>query len=122
MPPASPTSPQPSSILFYRTDPLCAAAAPAAPVAGLDDIAAAGAADLAQAFRGDLAPVARIIRESRTAAECEARLLEFTVNWKPGRAAVVLEQALTAYAANGVALSRYPGIAEGGGARPFRRR
>ncbi|MBU4460631.1 MAG: hypothetical protein KJ579_08690, partial [Verrucomicrobia bacterium] len=84
---------------------------PAAPSpADLDAVAAAGAADLAAAFRGDLEPVARIIRESRSAGECEQRIREFTAKWRPGRSTAVIEQALTAYAANGVAMSRYPGL------------
>jgi phage gp29-like protein len=82
---------------------------PAPELADLDRVATAGAADLAAAFRGELAPVATIIRESRTARECEERLREFTAAWKPDRSASVLEQALTAYAANGVLMSRFPG-------------
>jgi phage gp29-like protein len=83
---------------------------PAPELADLDRVAAAGATDLAAAFGGDLAPVARIIRESRTARECEERLRTFMAEWKPARSAAVLEQALTAYAANGVAMSRFPGL------------
>lgn len=90
------------------------------PARDIDAVATAGAADLAQAFRGDLAQVAQIIRESRSAGECEARLAEFMGGWKPGAAAAVMEEALTAYAANGVALTRYP--QETGSRRPFRRR
>lgn len=87
--------------------PMAAGHGAAAP--DLDAAASAGAADLAAAFRGDLAPVAQIIRESRTARECEERLRTFTAGWSPRRSAAVLEEALTAYAANGVAMSRFPG-------------
>ena len=67
----------------------------------LDAIAEAGAADLAQAFRGSLAPIARIIRESRSADECESRIREFCVSWKPERVNTLVADALGAYAANG---------------------
>ena len=69
----------------------------------IDRIASNGAADLSQAFRGSLAPVRRIILESRSAAECEARVREFYADWKPDRLAGLTEEALVAYAANGAA-------------------
>jgi phage gp29-like protein len=67
----------------------------------LDAIAQAGAADLAQAFRGSLAPIARIIRESRSAEECESRIREFGISWRPERVNTLVADALGAYAANG---------------------
>lgn len=108
--PVERTAPPPAAGLFSVV-PLAVPGIPAG-AADLDTVATAGAADLAQAFRADLAPVVGIVRESRTARECEERLREFTANWRPGRAAAVLEQALTAYAANGVSMSRYPGLRE----------
>ncbi len=76
-------------------------------VGDLDAVAAAGAADLAQAFRGPRAALARIIRESTSAADCESRLRAFTAHLDVGRQAQILEQAMAAYAANGIATSRY---------------
>jgi phage gp29-like protein len=67
----------------------------------IDRIAQNGSADLSQAFRGSLAPVRRIIVESRSAAECEARIREFYADWKADRVAGLVGDALTAYAANG---------------------
>jgi phage gp29-like protein len=71
--------------------------------ASVDRVAANGAADLAQAFRGSLAPVRRIIAESRSAVECETRLREFYADWRPDKLAGLIEEALQAYAANGAA-------------------
>ena len=71
----------------------------------MDQIAANGSTELAQAFRGSLAPVRRIILESRSANECEARLREFYADWRPDKLAGLIEEALVAYAANG-AVSR----------------
>ena len=67
----------------------------------LDSIAESGSADLAQAFRGSLAPISRIVRESRSASECEGRIREFCANWKPDRVNTLVEEALGTYAANG---------------------
>lgn len=72
----------------------------------LDSIARAGSADLARAFRATLAPVARIISESTSAAECEAKLAAFTASWRPGEAARLMEEGLVAFAANAVAGAR----------------
>lgn len=66
----------------------------------LETIAQTSAADLAQAFRGDLAPVARIIRESRSADECLAAVEAFMAQHSPRRSQEIVELALTAYAAN----------------------
>jgi phage gp29-like protein len=67
----------------------------------IDRIAASGAPDLSQAFRGALAPVRRIVLESRSASECETRIREFYADWKPDRVSGMVEEALTAFAANG---------------------
>lgn len=69
----------------------------------IDRIAAGGAADLSQAFRGSLAPVRRIILESRSAAECEQRIREFYADWRPDKLAGLIEESLVAFAANGAA-------------------
>lgn len=70
----------------------------------VDTIAAAGSADLSQAFRGSLAPIRRIILESHSAAECEQRLHEFYADWEPTKLSSMIAEALQAYAANGAAL------------------
>ncbi len=64
-------------------------------------IAAAGAADLAQAFRGHLAPIRRMLRESSSAEDFERQVRTFYADWKPGQIARLVEEGLTAYAANG---------------------
>ncbi|MCX7010567.1 MAG: hypothetical protein NTY53_25540, partial [Kiritimatiellaeota bacterium] len=72
------------------------------PVGNIDAVAAAGSADLAQAFRGPRAALAQIIRESTSAADCEAKIKAFTAHLDVGRQAQILEQAMAAYAANGI--------------------
>jgi hypothetical protein len=69
----------------------------------IDRVAASGAADLSQAFRGSLAPIRRIIAESRSAAECEMRVKEFYADWRPDKLAGLIGEALEVYAANGAA-------------------
>ncbi|MFZ4394190.1 MAG: phage portal protein family protein [Kiritimatiellia bacterium] len=76
-----------------------------------DPIAREASAPLAQAFRGALAPVRKIILESRSAQECEARIRAFYTDWNPARTAALVGEALTAYAVNGV--SAVPGGKEG---------
>lgn len=71
----------------------------------IDRIAANGAVDLSQAFRGSLAPIRRIIIESNSANECSARIASYYSDWNPERLASLIEEALVAYAANG-AVSR----------------
>lgn len=71
------------------------------PPASLDSIPKAGAADLAQAFRGALAPIAQIVRESRSAKECEIRVREFCSAWSPRQVNTLVQESLTAMAANG---------------------
>lgn len=72
-----------------------------APGAADDPLAREGAASLAQAFRGSLAPVRRIILDSRSPEECEQRIREFYADWRPERVATLVGEALEAYAANG---------------------
>lgn len=67
-----------------------------------DRINEAASADLAGAFRGDLAPIRRMLRESRTAQEFETAVSAFYADWTPGRSARVIEEALSAHAANGI--------------------
>ncbi|MFO7535712.1 MAG: DUF935 family protein [Kiritimatiellia bacterium] len=66
-----------------------------------DPLARTAAAPLAQAFRGSLAPVRRIILDSRSAAECEGRIRTFYADWNPERTSALVEEALNAYAVNG---------------------
>jgi len=70
-----------------------------------DRLAAAAAPALAQGFRGSMAPVRRIIMESRSSDECEQRIREYYADWNPSKISGLMEEALEAYAANGVAAS-----------------
>lgn len=65
-----------------------------------DLIARAGSADLAQAFSGDLAPVARLIRNSSSIADLEAGLQTLFPRLSHAKAATLLENASVAFAAN----------------------
>lgn len=65
-------------------------------------IAAAASADLSQAFSGALAPIRRIILSSESPADCERLVREYLASDYPAdRAAGIVQDALTAYAANG---------------------
>jgi phage gp29-like protein len=77
------------------------------PFGDLDAVAVAGSADLAQAFRGPRAALARIIRESTSADDCERKIKAFSAHLDVGRQAVILEQALAAYTANGISSSKF---------------
>lgn len=77
--------------------------------ADMDAVARAGGADLAQAFRGDLAPVRRLIMDSTSAEDLERKIRLFFADWTPARSADVIAQALTAYAANGLGRMGGPG-------------
>ncbi|MES2707163.1 MAG: DUF935 family protein [Verrucomicrobiota bacterium] len=68
-----------------------------------DAIAAAGAATLSQAFRGSLAPVRQIIRESTSAEDLQRRLALFYADLPVGRLAALTEEALAACAGNAAA-------------------
>ncbi len=68
-----------------------------------DDIARAGSADLARAFRGSLAPVRRMIALSRSQQELEASLKAWYPDWPAEKTAKIVESALVAYAASGAA-------------------
>lgn len=63
-------------------------------------VAHAGAADLARAFGGDLAPLQRILALSSSAADFEARLRDAFPDWEPRRTVPILKAGLAAYAAN----------------------
>ena len=73
-----------------------------------DAIAANAAADLSQAFRGHLAPIAQLLRESESAADFERRVKLFYADSKPGRIAQLIQEGLTAYAANGAGAKTGP--------------
>jgi phage gp29-like protein len=66
-------------------------------------IAQVGAPELAQAFRGHLAPIRRMLRESTSAEDFETQVRTFYADWKPGQIARIVEEGLTAYAVNGAA-------------------
>ena len=66
------------------------------------EICRRGSADLAQAFRGLLAPVRRIILESKSPEDLEHRLKLFYADWTPKRLGPVIQDALSAQAANAV--------------------
>lgn len=68
----------------------------------VDSVARAGAADLARAFRSDLAPLRRLILASRSPADLEDRMRDFLATTTPASARV-LEEAMIALAANGAA-------------------
>jgi hypothetical protein len=69
-----------------------------------DAIAREGAATLALAFRGSLAPVRRLVLESSSAVDLEQRIRAFYADWSPERVAPLIEEALSAFAANGAAV------------------
>ena len=71
-----------------------------------DRIAESAAADLARAFRGTYAPVRRLIALSRSAEELEASLRTFYDDHSEARIAPIIEDALTAYAANGTLIAK----------------
>lgn len=78
------------------------------PDAVLDSIASSGAEGLAAAFTGLYAPVRRMILESESATDLEHRLRTFYADHSPAAAAELIEQALTAHAANGTLATRKP--------------
>ena len=67
----------------------------------MDAISGEGSAGLAQAFRGSLAPIQNIIKQSRSAKECESRIKAFLKTYRPGEANQIITEALEAYSANG---------------------
>jgi len=69
----------------------------------LDAIARSGSAPLAQAFRGTLAPVRQIILDSSSSEDLQKRIVKGYSDWPAGKVASIIEDALTAFAANGVA-------------------
>lgn len=74
--------------------------------AQLDAVASAGAEGLAAAFAGIYAPVRSLILTSTSPADLEARLRHFYADHNPSAAAELIEQAMTAYAANGATAVR----------------
>lgn len=71
--------------------------------AALEEISRRGAAPLAQAFRGSLSPVRQMVLDSTSPEDLQSRILKSYSDWPAGRVAEVIEQALVAFAANGVA-------------------
>jgi hypothetical protein len=71
--------------------------------AAIDLIARNGSADLARAFRGGLSPVRQLILESTSPEDLQRKILASYQDWPAGRVAEIIEQALVAFAANGVA-------------------
>lgn len=68
----------------------------------LDAISRNGSAPLAHAFRGTLAPVRQMILDSSSPEDLQKRILQGYSDWPAGKVAVIIEDALTAFAANGV--------------------
>jgi len=66
-----------------------------------DEIARNGSAGLARAFRGAYAPVRQLILESKSPRELERSIRLFFADLAPGRQVALIEEALTAYGANG---------------------
>jgi phage gp29-like protein len=81
---------------------LTALSVPPPQIDAINDVARAASAPLAQAFRGAFAPVRQIILSSRSADECSARIASYYADYPVARLTVLIEQALSAYAANGV--------------------
>lgn len=73
--------------------------------AAMDRIASAGSADLAQRFRETFAPIRRIILASHSPEDLEHRLRAFAVGWSPEEIASLIEDSLTAFAANGTLIT-----------------
>ena len=73
----------------------------------LDQIALAGAPALARAFRGRYLPIRRLIESAPDQATLEASLLDLTASMPPGKAATLLEDALSAYSATAAASARF---------------
>ncbi|HEY1048594.1 MAG TPA: DUF935 family protein [Prosthecobacter sp.] len=69
----------------------------------LDKIASRAAPSLARAFTGRYKPVADLIAASTSAEDLEHRLHVFFADLPAGRAVPIIQEALTAYAANGAA-------------------
>ena len=66
-----------------------------------DEIARNASAGLARAFRGAYAPVRQLIMESKSPRELERSIRLFFADLAPGRQDALIEEALTAYGANG---------------------
>ncbi len=66
-----------------------------------DSVAAAAAADFARSLRRTFAPLARIVRESRSPREMESRVRAFCAELSPADPASSMLRSLEAFAANG---------------------
>jgi phage gp29-like protein len=69
----------------------------------MDGIALSGSAPLAQAFRGTLAPVRQMILDSSSPDDLQKRIVQGYSDWPAGKVAQIIEQALIAFSANGIA-------------------
>lgn len=69
--------------------------------AHIPDVSNATTVAISQAFRGSLAPIGRIIRESKSPNECQERIKTFCVSFSSERANRILAEALTAYTLQG---------------------
>jgi phage gp29-like protein len=68
----------------------------------IDTLSANASNDIARAFRGRYAPLARMVRESTSASDLERRVRAYMAEVSPGETADVLSLALNAFAVNGV--------------------
>ena len=68
-----------------------------------DLIVERGTADIAQAFRSDLAPVRQLLRSSQSSDDLEQSIRTLFADWTPGKVETLVADALTAFAANGAA-------------------
>jgi len=69
----------------------------------LDKISANASQDITRVFRGRYAPLARMVRESGSAADLEKSVRAYMATVSPGETADVLTLALNAFAVNGAA-------------------
>jgi phage gp29-like protein len=94
--PAAPAFSPFSALTAYTADPLSLARHN-----DLGDLARNAAPSVSRAFSGSLAPIRRLILSSQSPEELEAHVRSFYADWSAKKVASVLEEALTAYAANG---------------------
>ena len=97
-------SPQPVSMPFSAVPLAASGAVSAQPPDG-------GDAELAEAFTGRYAPLREIILNAESAEDCIQKVRAWLNTNKPPRATEIMEQVLSAYAAQGVLSVRKPGRA-----------
>ena len=69
-------------------------------------IACKGSAELAQAFRGSLAPMRQLVLNSTSAEDLEEKVVAYYADYRPEKVAELIEMALIAFAGNGVQAPR----------------